>query len=385
MDSTTTASPAHSSTEAAATLVDARPILRRTEDNVWDRAEQLRSQLYRLIEDTCRNLGFEALVLQSDPYIHPAWVKVESWKPERGGALTARSSMSVTITAMPYHLYEFVYRVDWAKQGRQGVTDHLHAFREHEVTQMLRFLLKDPDVPLFGDGEAARILENVQLRTEWWHIWKPRNRVMALRRDRVRAGSGVLLAAGAFMTLGGLASAAGGFDDGGGYDPLLYDTTAVVSVPGTDTVTSPFVDSVTVVPTTDSVVTTTSSDTTMAQAATPARLWLAADQDFTAWLDAGDRAFTNTGARYEDWSYYASAGERIAVTMRSTDFVPVVTLGQYVDGRWNELATPPGGAGPDSRLEFVVPADGVYVITAASRLPEGTGSYTLRLDRLGGA
>ena len=78
-------------------VVDARPILRRTENNPWDRIEQIRSQVDHLIEESCRKLGFEALVLESDPYVHPAWVKVESWKPARDGALTMRASMTVRV------------------------------------------------------------------------------------------------------------------------------------------------------------------------------------------------------------------------------------------------------------------------------------------------
>jgi hypothetical protein len=381
MDSTVPAFPPRSDADPAVPIIDARPILRRTDDNLWDRTERLRSQLYHLIEDTCLKLGFEALVLQSDPYVHPAWVKVESWKPERGGALTARSSMTVTITAMPYHLYEAVYKVEWEKQDRRGVKDHLYAFREHEVRQMLRVLLTGPGLPPFGDGEVKWILGSVQLRTEWWHIWKPRNKVVALRPDYVRAGSAVLLAAGGIMTLGGLAAQSGGLDDGA-YDPGMYEDTTAVVAPTTDTVmAAPYTDTTAaVVPTTDSVVTTVSVpiDTVMG-------LWLGPGQEFTGQLDANDGAFSNTGARYEDWSYNGRAGEHIAVVMRSGSFVPVVTVGQYVDGRWIELARPPSPpGGTESWVELVIPADGMYVVTAAATASDAAGGYTLRLDPVGG-
>ncbi|HEU4455094.1 MAG TPA: hypothetical protein VFR81_18670 [Longimicrobium sp.] len=364
-------------------VVDARPILRRTEDNLWDRTERLRSQLYHLIEATCLKLGFEALVLQSDPYDHPAWVKVESWKPEREGALTARSSMTVSITAMPYHLYEAVYRVEWEKQGRQGASDHLYAFREHEVDRMLRFLVKSPDVPIFGSGEAKWILGSVQLRTEWWQFWKPRNKVAALRPDFARGGSAALLAVGSVMTLGGLASTT---DEPGdyGYGEAVFDTTAVA----VDTSTVPyFLDTMgsTAVPT-DTVALTAPLDTLMAPAVDVSGGWLSAGQEATGYLgNANDQKFADTQAPYAEWRYYAPAGERIAVTMRSNAFEPFLVLGQVRDQQWTTLATPDSAyvGGPESRVEVVLPAGGEYVIAAGSRYPAQTGSYTILVDRLG--
>lgn len=373
------------------TIVDARPILRRTDDNLWDRTENLRSELYRLVEDTCLKLGLEALVLQSDPYVHPAWVKVESWKPERGGALTARSSMMVTITAMPYHLYEAVYKVEWEKQGRSGVKDHLYAFREHEVTQMLRLLLTGPGLPPFGDGEVKWILGSVQLRTEWWHIWKPRNKVVALRRDRVRVASGLLIAAGVAVTLGGLATQSGGFEDGGfrdgGYDPGMEDTTAVVA-PTTDTVAaSLYPDTMAVVvPTTDSVVTTIAVDTIMAPTSPSTNRSIYAGQEVAAVLGVSDPVFYGTTAHYGDWRYTSYGSERIVVTMSSSDFTPYLTVGQYVDSRWTTVSSPDNTVTDQltfSRVEVWLPAAGEYVIAAGSTLPDRTGSYTLRLDPVG--
>ena len=179
-------------------VVDARPILRRTENNPWDRIEQIRSRLYHLIEESCRKLGFEALVLESDPYVHPAWVTVESWKPARDGALTMRAAMTVTIVAVPYHRYEAVYRVDWRKLGRSGFVDHLFAFGGRQVTQMLNFLWTEPSIPIVGDP-VEPILDLVQLRIKWWQSWKPKNKPVALRTDLAQIGAGWLILAGTLL------------------------------------------------------------------------------------------------------------------------------------------------------------------------------------------
>lgn len=363
-------------------IVDARPILRRTDDNLWDRTENLRSQLYGLIEDTCLKLGLEALVLQSDPYVHPAWVKVESWKPEQDGALTARSSLMVTITAMPYHRYEAVYRVAWEKQGRGGMKDHLYAFREHEVAQMLRVLLTGPSLPPFGDGEVKWILGPLQLRTEWWQLWRPRNKVVALRQDWARAASGALLVAGALITLGTLAAQSDDFE-GGGDDLSMYDTTAAGVPPANDTIAAPvYPDTMAVVATTDTVITTVWSDTTTGEASSSGPGSIFPYQEVAGYLGPDDPVFAGTTAHYEEWRYVAQqGGERITVSMRSNDFDSFVTVGQRVGGSWTTLAFPADtlADGMNSQLEVVLPAAGEYAIAAGSALPDRTGNYTLWL------
>lgn len=389
-DMNPTGASADDHTQPAQSLIDARPILRRTEDNIWDRTERLRSRLYDLIEANCRQLGFEARVLQSDPYNHPAWVQVGSWKPARDGALTARAGMTIHITAMPYHRYEAVYRVEWEKQGRQGVTDQLYAFREHEVREMLAFLWAHP-VPRIGDGAARRILRAVQLRTKWWHIWKPRNKVVALRWDVMRAGSAGLLVAGALLLFAGLVGPVDGGSMDDGY-PLAEDTTAVTPI--VDTILSTTVDTSTALlmdtmmaPTTVDTVTTVTTTTvdTVATVTTSAPRQLFANYEAAGRLDSSDPTFSDTRARYEDWRYYAQAGERIVVTMRSSDFYTAVFLGQFRDGRWTSLSGSNNAAadGMDSQAQLVIPAAGEYLITAAGTGPEQTGSYTIRVDRAG--
>ncbi len=91
--------------------VDARPILARNSSNVWEATEAIRTRLLGWIEDECRVRGIDALVLQSPPYLHPAWVKFECWVPCSDPTLTRRSSMLITITAMPYHKFTAVYAV----------------------------------------------------------------------------------------------------------------------------------------------------------------------------------------------------------------------------------------------------------------------------------
>src|SRR5437763_982421 len=61
--------------------IDARPILHRTEDNIWVRTSQIRDQLYEAMSQVCAAEGIEALVLKSGPFVHPASVRFEAWMP----------------------------------------------------------------------------------------------------------------------------------------------------------------------------------------------------------------------------------------------------------------------------------------------------------------
>src|SRR3954468_5172010 len=108
-----------------AQLLDARPILSRKASNVWEHTEQKRDQLRMLIEGICRAEGLEALVLQSHPYVHPAWVKFESWVPADDRSLTKRSWMTVTINAKPYHKFEAEFEIEWERGGRKGKIGNL--------------------------------------------------------------------------------------------------------------------------------------------------------------------------------------------------------------------------------------------------------------------
>lgn len=387
MDSTVRITSDAPTDGAPAPTVDARPILRRTQDNLWDRTERLRSQLYQLIEDNCRTLGIEALVLQSDPYVHPAWVKVEAWKPERGGTLTARSSMMVSLTAMPYHLYEAVYRVEWHKQGRQGTTDHLYAFREGEVARMLRFLVTTPGLPLFGNGEVKWILDSGQLRTVWWHLWKPRNRVVALRPDFVRGGSAALLAVGTLMVAGDLTR----LDPYDGYaasGDVAYDTT-ITTVPGTDTVsTAPIADSV--VPllpvyASDTTMGWPTADSTAAPATGTGTGWLAAYQEASGFLNGDDSRFSDTSGPYDEWRYHGQGGERIVVTLRSGVGEALLLVGQNPGQGWTELASSGASGGTEAQVDVTFPATGEYLIVAGIRQPAAPTGYAIRVDPMGSA
>ena len=340
-------------------VTDARPILRRDDSNIWERTEHLRADLERILEKQCRDRSIDALTLQSDPYVHPAWVKFECWLPKTDPAIIARSWMTVTITAMPYHRFEAIYKVEWEKHGHKGVIDQLHTCGEAELAGMVAFLSATPGNALSGlwRRRAYKLLRPVQLRQQPWQIWRPRNKVEGLRRDRLALASvGALL----LGLMGLVAAAPGGVAESiaKGYLPSALRAPAGALVP------------------TMALAATRSFE----EQATPSAYVLRAGVESGGVL--ADRHPTRgNGAPYQLWTYRARAGERFVVTLRSDQFDSYLIVGRF-DG---DTFVPLGqnddfGDAMNSRLEMTAPESREYVVVASSIGP-ATGRYTLRLEQ----
>jgi hypothetical protein len=163
------------------TLRDVRPILERSPDSIWARAEQARDAISDIFRQSSKKEGFDALVLKSPPSVQPAWVKLECWipkNPERGRAVTERGSALVTIVAKEFHRYELEYTVElhdreWSKTYRR-----LRRLDPAHLAQIVNFILVRGPKPK---------LANLQLRLFTpLQIWKPANKVDVLRMDWVK-------------------------------------------------------------------------------------------------------------------------------------------------------------------------------------------------------
>jgi len=90
---------------------------------------------------------------------------------------------------------------------------------------------------------------------------------------------------------------------------------------------------------------------------------------------------SDEGARYDAYSIRLGEGDRVAVSLDSEAFDPVVRIGRMVRGSFAELAQnddkPGGGLG--SYLVFTAPADGDYIIRATGLDDAAEGDYTLKL------
>lgn len=92
------------------------------------------------------------------------------------------------------------------------------------------------------------------------------------------------------------------------------------------------------------------------------------------------------GSFYDYWSYQGRAGERVRITMSSDAFDTFVSIGTVDGNSYNELAGNDDGSesgdGTNSRLEFTLPNDGVYVIRAKALSGENEGEYRLKVEKL---
>ena len=89
---------------------------------------------------------------------------------------------------------------------------------------------------------------------------------------------------------------------------------------------------------------------------------------------------------YDYWTYQGKAGERLRITMSSEAFDTFVSIGTVDGNSYNELAGNDDGTesndGTNSRLEFTLPNDGVFVIRAKALSGESEGEYKLKVEKL---
>ena len=97
--------------------------------------------------------------------------------------------------------------------------------------------------------------------------------------------------------------------------------------------------------------------------------------------ELGDDSATNDdGQRADTYRFAGTAGQRVAIEMKSSDFDTYLTLRRASDG--TELAQDDDGAGSgtDSRIARTLDADGDYVIEARGFSDDAEGDYTLKLS-----
>jgi hypothetical protein len=86
--------------------------------------------------------------------------------------------------------------------------------------------------------------------------------------------------------------------------------------------------------------------------------------------------------RFLTYAFDAAAGDRYLITMRSPDFDAYLSVAHSVGGLTQVVAWDDDGAGgTDALVRFRAPAAGRYLVIAQSLPVDGTGRFTLQLDR----
>lgn len=87
------------------------------------------------------------------------------------------------------------------------------------------------------------------------------------------------------------------------------------------------------------------------------------------------------GSHYRIYRFRGTPGQRIAVTLRSSDFDAFLSGGSMAGDEFvGEHYDDDGAGGTDARMEVTVGSDGTYYIRANTLLGGETGAYTLRVD-----
>lgn len=166
------------------------PILERSPEVSWVKAETTRDQIYGWLLEECEREGVDALVLKSGPFVYPNWVKFECWIPKADRLLTERASAIITIEPKPFHQYELELTVGIENRGKTKTHYGLTRLDKMVAGLLVKYLLRGSSEPQFGDYKIRRYP---------WQIWKC-NKVVALKTDWEARLCGALAIIG-FMTI----------------------------------------------------------------------------------------------------------------------------------------------------------------------------------------
>lgn len=107
--------------------------------------------------------------------------------------------------------------------------------------------------------------------------------------------------------------------------------------------------------------------------------YIALNQVVSGQLESSDPTMADD-THYDMWRFIGLAGQRIRITMRSSDFDSYMTIGSFASGSYDYIkGDDDSGGGNDSMIEFTLPAAGEYGIRANS-MGKSTGRYTITIQ-----
>jgi hypothetical protein len=148
------------------TPMDCQPILERKGTDLWSYAARVCNELYESLQLSCENEGIKALVLKSEPYVYPMWVKFECWIPKEERVVTERASLVVTVTPKPFHRYPLEFELELNDRGKVKKYPSLFSFTKEDAAQLVSYLLRRSHKPSFLQ--------------HWFQLSKPMNKVNSL-------------------------------------------------------------------------------------------------------------------------------------------------------------------------------------------------------------
>jgi hypothetical protein len=142
-----------------------------------------RDELFATLRKASRDQGYDALVIKSDPFIQPAWVKIECWIPSAEGKLSGRAWALIKIHAKEFHRHSMEYSVEVHDRGWSKTYDRLVGFGAEQALKLATFVLGRGPAPLLGP---------LRVRRHPWQLWRPLNKLNVLSTDWLRFAPGIL-------------------------------------------------------------------------------------------------------------------------------------------------------------------------------------------------
>lgn len=108
---------------------------------------------------------------------------------------------------------------------------------------------------------------------------------------------------------------------------------------------------------------------------------IAVGQTRTGELNESDEPVLDRG-RFQAYRFEAREGERVVVAAQSEDFDTYLRVGRSVGPVFDEIESDDdGGEGTNSRLRFVAPRSGTYLLLVQAYGEDDLGGYTVSLER----
>ena len=160
---------------APAGMVDVRPRVPRNSTNVISKAEEFRDRVYEYLVGAFHKEGVEAQVLKSPPFSPAVWVQCECWIPHpHSHELTIRTSAKITVHAKEFHRFEQELSIEVQTKGRPRVFFSVVRFDSDDAQALVRCLL---------GHYPPRSLCFQRCRIVPFQFWRPKNKLVRLRRD----------------------------------------------------------------------------------------------------------------------------------------------------------------------------------------------------------
>ena len=161
----------------AAPKVDVKPLINRNQDNVTNKMEAVRDQIYGFFQEACASESVDAVILKSYPFSVPVWVKFQCWvRRPAEQHLTDRSSATLTILPREFHQYEHEIDLEIEEGVKKKRYRSIVELNPANVNALVHYMLRRTSFDIFGFK---------RVRTRWWELWLPKNDVTRLRKDWV--------------------------------------------------------------------------------------------------------------------------------------------------------------------------------------------------------